>query len=48
MKIIVINDSAPKPERPQTLDGAMCNYRRNVDRELGVKSWGRMKSGGRD
>ena len=48
MKIIVINDSAPKPERPPTLQGIMSNYHRNIDRELGVKSWCRMKSGGRD
>ena len=47
MKIVVINDN-PKPERPRTLDGDMCNYRRNVDRLLGFKGWCRMKSGGRD
>jgi hypothetical protein len=46
MKIIVINDT-PKQERPRTLDGDMCNYRRNVDRALGFRGWGR-KSGGRD
>lgn len=45
MKIIVINDN-PKPQRPQTLDGAICNYRRNVDRELGFKGWARRQSGG--
>ena len=47
MKIIVINDN-PKPQRPQTLDGAICNYRRNVDKMLGFKGWGRKNSGGRD
>ena len=39
MKIIVINDAQPKPERPPTLQGIVSNYHRNIDRELGVKSW---------
>jgi hypothetical protein len=38
MKIIVIDDR-PKPQRPQTLDGAICNYRENIDRQLGFKGW---------
>lgn len=46
MKIIVINDT-PKPERPPTLQGIVSNYHRNIDRELGFKSWMRPK-GGRD
>jgi hypothetical protein len=47
MKIIVIEDR-PKPQRPQTLDGAICNYRRNVDRELGFRGWGKSRNRSRD